>query len=205
MRIYKTPKILTQIIPDIVWRIPNPNHTVFLTFDDGPIPEVTEWVLDVLKSYSALATFFCVGDNVRKYPELLERIKEESHQIGNHTYHHADGWKHSLLNYIHEVETCSKLVPSKLFRPPYGHLKPDQFKELKKQNYKVVYWDLISYDFDKTLSAQDCLKTLKSKTQSGSVIVFHDSLKSISTLRLVLPHFLEFCLQKGFSFGLIPE
>lgn len=204
MRIFKTPKLITKILPDILWRMSPSNPSIYLTFDDGPIPQVTPWVLEILKEYSAKATFFCVGENVKKYPEILKSIKQQGNSIGNHTDHHVDGWKTGLTDYVKEVQECGKRVQSKLFRPPYGHLTPSQYRALK-MNYKIVYWDLISYDFDPRLSPEKCLGMLKWKTQNGSILVFHDSLKSIATLKMILAPFLKYCQDEGYRFEVLPE
>jgi len=202
MRIFKTPAWIKKTLPGIIWS-KNPSiPTLYLSFDDGPIPEATPWVIDTLKDYAAKATFFCVGDNVRKYPHLKDRLLKEGHQLGNHTMHHWDAWKFSQEEYLQDIQQCSQWVESDLFRPPYGHLKPNQYWEIKK-TYRIIYWDLISYDFDPDLSPEKCLRVLKSQTRSGSILVFHDSLKSIRLLKVVLPEFLKFCKDEGYAFETI--
>jgi peptidoglycan/xylan/chitin deacetylase (PgdA/CDA1 family) len=203
MRLFKTPILFQKFFTGILWRIPNPNQTLFLSFDDGPIPEVTPWVLEVLKVHSAKATFFCVGDNVRKYPDIKSRILQEGHSLGNHTYHHLDAWKNNPEKYLEDIEQCSLLVESRLFRPPYGHLNIRTYRALKNR-YKIVYWDLISYDFDPGMSPEYCLEVLKTHTKSGSILVFHDSIKSFTLLQKVLPPFLEYCEKRGYRFESIP-
>lgn len=205
----KTNKVIKKIFNNLVWDIPNSENKIYLTFDDGPIPSVTEWVLDVLKSENIKATFFCIGDNIKKYPEIYKRILTEGHQIGNHTFNHLNGWKTKTNYYIENFKLCetehSKLNPqhSFLFRPPYGKIKPSQSKEIRQLGYKIIMWDVLSYDFDQNISEEECLKKVISNTAQGSIIVFHDSLKAEKNLKYALPKAIQILKNKGFTFDVI--
>lgn len=205
----KTNKVIKKIFNNLVWDIPNSENKIYLTFDDGPIPSVTEWVLDVLKSENIKATFFCIGDNIKKYPEIYKRILTEGHQIGNHTFNHLNGWKTKTNYYIENFKLCetehSKLNPkhSFLFRPPYGKIKPSQSKEIRQLGYKIIMWDVLSYDFDQNISEEKCLKNVISNTSQGSIIVFHDSLKAEKNLKYALPKAIQILKNKGFTFDVI--
>lgn len=200
----KTNYFVKSIFPNYIWDIPNDENKVFLTFDDGPTPEITEWTLAQLKKYEAKATFFCIGNNIEKHPEIFQKIIEEGHTIGNHTFNHLKGWKTSTDKYITNVTLCqSEIVNRKsqiinLFRPPYGKIKPSQSKILRKLGYKIIMWDVLSYDFDQTITPEKCLSNVLKNVQSGSIIVFHDSLKAGQNLRYALPKTLEFLKEKGF-------
>ena len=176
---------------------------MYLTFDDGPIPEVTPWVLQQLKAFDAQATFFCVGENVKKNPEIFQEIIQQKHRIGHHTFNHINGWKTKNKNYFHNVEMGNEMVQSNLFRPPYGKLKRAQIQYLK-QKYKLIMWDVLTYDFDKKTSPQKCLQNVVHNVQSGSIIVFHDSVKAKENLFYTLPRTLGFLKDKGFSFAALP-
>ena len=189
--------IIKKLFSNYVWDIPNNENKVYLTFDDGPTPEITQWTLNQLKEYNAKATFFCIGDNVRKYPEIFQKVINEGHSIGNHTFNHLNGWKTNTSDYIknvklYETEHC------KLFRPPYGKIKPSQSKILRKLGYRIIMWDIISYDFDATISKEQCLENVLKNVKSGSIIVFHDSKKAFSNLEYALPRTLQFLKEKGF-------
>ena len=196
--------IIKKLFSNYVWDIPNNENKVYLTFDDGPTPEITEWTLNQLKEYNAKATFFSIGDNVRKYPEIFQKVINEGHSIGNHTFNHLNGWKTSTSDYIenvkfYETEHCKLNTEyCKLFRPPYGKIKPSQSKILRKLVYKIIMWDIISYDFDNTISKEKCLENVLKNVKSGSIIVFHDSKKAFTNLEYVLPRTLEFLKKKGF-------
>jgi len=195
---------IKKLFSNYVWDIPNNENKVYLTFDDGPTPEITEWTLNQLKEFNAKATFFCIGDNVRKYPEIFQKVINEGHSIGNHTFNHLNGWKTSTSDYIenvklYETEHCKlNTEHCKLFRPPYGKIKPSQSKILRKFDYKIIMWDIISYDFDNTISKEKCLENVLKNVKSGSIIVFHDSKKAFSNLEYALPRTLEFLKEKGF-------
>lgn len=175
---------------EALFRMKKAKKELFLTFDDGPIPGVTDWVLDELKKHQAKATFFCIGKNVKANPGLFERIGQEGHSIGNHTFNHINGWKAGLDEYVNDVEKCSAEFETTLFRPPYGRIKPKQFKAVNK-DYKVVFWDVISGDFDPETSKEKCLANVLNNTRNGSIIVLHDSLKACERMKYILPKILE--------------
>lgn len=196
--------IFKKLFSNYVWDIPNNENKVYLTFDDGPTPEITEWTLNQLKEYNAKATFFCIGDNIGKNPEIFQKVIHEGHSIGNHTFNHLNGWKTNSSDYIenvklYEIEHCKlNTEHCKLFRPPYGKIKPTQSKILRKFGYKIIMWDIITYDFDTKISKEQCLENVLKNVKSGSIIVFHDSKKAFSNLEYVLPRTLEFLKEKGY-------
>ena len=200
----KTPWWLKKIYPDRLWDIATNENIIYLTFDDGPHPVATPFVLNALKKYNAKATFFCIGKNVLQYPAIYNRILDEGHQVGNHTQHHLNGWKTHTTIYLADVAEASTYINSNLFRPPYGRIKASQVKgigeSLKKKSAKIVMWDVLSGDFDESLSKEKCLNNVISKTRPGSIIVFHDSEKAFPRLKYTLPVFLEIFAKKGFSF-----
>ena len=193
------------MFPKRVWAFPFSEKQVYLTFDDGPIPEVTPWVLDELKKHNAKATFFCIGDNVRKHPELFSRIISEGHALGNHTFNHLNGRKTKAEDYIHNVlkadEMMKRSIPQSskpeagsalLFRPPYGKITSKQAKILRNKGYRIIMWDVLSADFDSDVSEEKCLQNVLKNINPGSIIVFHDSLKAEKNLRYALPRVLNF-------------
>jgi peptidoglycan/xylan/chitin deacetylase (PgdA/CDA1 family) len=199
MQFARIPWISKLVYGDALFRITEPNKkAVYLTFDDGPVPEATPLVLDILAKHNVKATFFCVGENVKRNPEIYQRILNEGHGVGNHSYNHLNGWKTNDKEYFENVEECAKVLDSKLFRPPYGRMKYSQYKELKKK-YKVVMWDLLSYDYDAKLSAETCLVMVRKNIRSGSIIVFHDSVKASLKIPVLLNGTLELIKQKGFE------
>jgi peptidoglycan/xylan/chitin deacetylase (PgdA/CDA1 family) len=171
-----------------------------LTFDDGPIPQVTPWVLEQLAAYDAKATFFCVGNNVRRYPDVLRQVIAAGHTIGNHTTHHLDGWRTDNVPYFHDVRHCAKQVKSTLFRPPYGRIKPSQAQFLQR-HYEIVMWDVLSGDFDPELTPEDCYDNVVDNARPGSIVVMHDSLKSEANLRAILPRLLEYYAEQEYAFA----
>ncbi len=185
--------------PHAVWRMDKERRAVYLTFDDGPIPEATPFILDTLALYGAKATFFMVGDNVRKYPELFERIKAEGHQVGNHTYNHWSGFKHDTLSYKRNTERANELIGAHLFRPPHGWMRLAQYLWLGR-TYRIVMWDVVTRDYSRWLTAEEVLAVVKRYTRNGSVITFHDSLKSIDKLRYALPEALRWLQSEGYEF-----
>ncbi|MBG44327.1 MAG: polysaccharide deacetylase family protein [Aequorivita sp.] len=191
------PRFIQRLYPERIWAFSHEKASVFLTFDDGPIPEVTPWVLDELKKHNAKATFFSIGENVKKHPEIFERILSEGHSVGNHTFNHLKGSKTETSKYIENTLLAEKLIHSKLFRPPYGKITSKQAKILQIKGFKIVMWDVISYDYDSTVSEEKCLENVLKNIQSGSIIVFHDSLKAEKNLRYVLPKVLEIIVKKG--------
>lgn len=204
MPLARIPRIAEALYPGAVFRLPQDNKKVaYLTFDDGPVPEATPLVLDILKQYKVTATFFCVGENVQKHPEIYNRILAEGHTIGNHTFNHVDGWTKDAKEYTLNTQKCAELVKTNLFRPPYGRLTLKQFRRLKK-DYKVVFWDVLSMDYDKNLNSEDCLDIVKKYTRPGSVIVFHDSVKTVDKITSLLTKSLDFLTSEGYELKAIP-
>jgi peptidoglycan/xylan/chitin deacetylase (PgdA/CDA1 family) len=186
-----------KFFPSLVTHIRTEEKIIFLTFDDGPVPEATPDVLALLKKFNARATFFCIGNNVTKHPSIYCRIIEEGHSTGNHTFHHLNGWKYNKSSYLEDTILCSQAMQSisevkNFFRPPYGKLKLSQFAALKK-DYKIILWDVLPRDWEKNRSANSCFEIIKRKTKSGSIIVFHDSIKAkdrmLPSLELTLKHY----------------
>lgn len=190
---------LRWIYPKAFWRMDPKEHSVYLTFDDGPIPEATPFILDTLAKYGIKATFFMVGDNVRKYPHLFKRIKAEGHQVGNHTYNHMGSVRHTLKTYVKNTNKANELIHSKYFRPPHGWMRPAAYIWLKRK-YKVVMWDVVTRDYSRLLTAEDVVNNIKTYTRNGSIITFHDSLKSIDKLYTALPESLEWLISQGYQF-----
>ncbi len=205
MYFVKTPHFLQNLFPNFLWRIPAAKEkTLYLTFDDGPIPEVTPWVLEQLATYNAKATFFCVGENVERHDSVFQQVLEAGHSVGNHTQTHANGWDMDNIPYFHNVRHCARLVKSNLFRPPYGRVSPKQ-AEFLQRHYKIVMWDVLSGDFDSEITPKQCLSNVLEATRNGSIIVFHDSLKAMENLSYVLPHVLKYFSTLGYSFKAIPN
>lgn len=209
----KTPKLVPKLFPNYVWNIETGKKELYLTFDDGPTPDVTPWVLNTLKSFNAKATFFCIGKNVEKYPDIFQRIIAEGHSVGNHTYNHLKGWRTKTSEYIENFLLAEKIIGSemrnkkselqKLFRPPYGQIKPQQGTKIIEKGYKVIMWDVLSFDWDKTVSEENCLDNILSKTKPGSIIVFHDSVKASRNMQYALPKALDFFSKEGYTFNII--
>jgi peptidoglycan-N-acetylglucosamine deacetylase len=206
----KTPSLFTHLYPGCLWKIDTDKKVLYLTFDDGPIADVTPFVLDTLKQYQAKATFFCIGKNVEAHPGIFRRIIREGHAIGNHTYNHLNGWQHANTTYFKNIEQCNavlkKFTPPKknapakiLFRPPYGKLKPSQYLKLKTQ-YKIVMWDILTFDYDLNKRRSTVLNTVMKHGAPGAVVVFHDSLKAWPRLQYALPKVLEHFSHKGYKF-----
>lgn len=195
----KTPFWLRKIYPQLIWHKSRKEKTIYLTFDDGPIPDVTPRILKVLKTYHIKATFFCVGDNINKHPQLFEQILKEGHVVGNHTYHHLKGWNTSTDAYITDVERCEKLTQSLLFRPPYGRGTRAQYKALKNK-YTIIMWDIMSGDFDLNLSPEKCLENVIKHTTNGSIVIFHDNIKATPRVLYALPRAIEHWIEEGYTF-----
>lgn len=188
-----------MIYPDALWRMDAGEKNIYLTFDDGPTPDVTEWVLATLETWHAKATFFCIGKNVVSNEALFQKVKLAGHSIGNHTFSHEKGWTCELTTYLKSAEACQQLVSSDYFRPPYGKMSIAQYLKLRKR-YKIVMWDVLTYDYDQTVPATYSLNQSISKTRNGSIVVFHDSVKSFPKLKKMLPLYLHHFTQMGFVF-----
>ncbi len=211
----KTPAIVKRLFPRYVWDIPTNDLVLYLTFDDGPTPEITNWTLDVLKQYNAKATFFCIGNNIEKHPAIFHRIIDEGHTVGNHTFHHARGWKSKTDDYISEVIETQKIIDTmivnrkslrvNLFRPPYGQITSKQGSSLLKLGYKIIMWDVIAFDWKDSITNEKCYQNVISKAKSGSIVVLHDSVKASKHMQYVLPKVLDYFSKKGYEFRRIPE
>jgi peptidoglycan/xylan/chitin deacetylase (PgdA/CDA1 family) len=203
----KVPKIIKLLFFNQVWNIPNSENTIYLTFDDGPTPEITERVLEILDKHQIKATFFCIGDNVRKHPEILQKILSKQHSVGNHTYSHLKGWRTPTKTYINNTEACRMklnsqftIQNSQIFRPPYGKITPWQSYKLRKLGYKIIMWDVLSKDYDASISAEKCYKNVIDNVSPGSIIVFHDSNKAKENILNSLEKTIETLKSKGFKF-----
>ncbi len=199
MIIEQPTKWLRWIYPKAIWRMDKDERSIYLTFDDGPIPESTPFLLETLKEYGAKATFFVVGENVQKHPELLKQIKEAGHRVGNHTFNHWSGARHTTMAYSSNAEKTDALIDSPLFRPPHGWMRMPQYWWLKKK-YQIVMWDLVTRDYSKWVTAEEVLDNVKRYARNGSIITFHDSLKSIDKLRYALPKALKWLKEQGYEF-----
>jgi peptidoglycan/xylan/chitin deacetylase (PgdA/CDA1 family) len=203
MYLVKTPWLLKKLYPKLIWNVDHTSHRLYLTFDDGPIPIVTPFVLNILKQYNAKATFFCIGDNVRKHPEIFEQVKNDGHAIGNHTYNHLKGWKTDDKTYLDNFLQADELLNTSLFRPPYGRIKRSQVKLLKqaKPDLKIIMWNVLSGDFDINLPREKCLQNVMRNTDDGDIVLFHDSLKAKERMEYVLPRAMEQWSKEGFEFS----
>lgn len=199
MLIEQPPKLLRWLYPRALWRMDKNVKAVYLTFDDGPIPEITPWVLDLLDKYNIKATFFLVGDNVRKHPEEFKMILERGHKVGNHTFNHISGLKYLSYNYLANTNKADELIKSKLFRPPHGWMRWGQYMVLSHR-YTVVMWDLVTRDYSKRLNGRQVLDIVKKYVRNGSIITFHDSIKSEKNLKYALPRAIEWLLEQGYEF-----
>jgi peptidoglycan/xylan/chitin deacetylase (PgdA/CDA1 family) len=204
--VHKSPRILKSFYSPFVWEIPTEEPVIYLTFDDGPIPDVTEWVLEQLDTYLAKATFFCIGDNVRKYPDVFIQMLAKGHSIGNHTFNHLKGWNTDDRTYLNNVKQCNEILPveTTLFRPPYGRIKLSQAYPLLN-DYHIVMWDVLTGDFEKYLSAERCLEKTLKYTKAGSIVVMHDSLKAWRNMSYVLPRMLDHFAQLGYRFEALSQ
>ncbi len=198
MYFFKTPFWLKWLYPKRIWDIKTHEKIIYLSFDDGPHPTITPFVLDLLKQYNAKASFFCIGHNVERYPQVYQRILSEGHTAGNHTYDHLNGFGTSNSEYIADIKKAANWIESDLFRPPFGRLKSVQARQLKY--YRIIMWDVLSGDFDPALKKETCLKMVKSKTRSGSILVFHDSEKAWEKLEYVLPELMAYFKAEGYQF-----
>ena len=203
----KTAKIFKSIFNKWTWSFNTSKKEIYLTFDDGPVPVITPWVLAQLDFYNVKATFFCIGDNILKHPEEFQEIIAKEHRIGNHTFNHLKGWKTNTEEYIKNTLLAEEVIPpknEKLFRPPYGKITNSQSKKLRALGYKIIMWDVLSADFDKTLTSKDCTKNVLNKIENGSIVVFHDSEKAFPRLKETLPKVLSVLTKKGYTFKIIP-
>lgn len=214
MFIEQPARFLRWIYPHAIWRMDSSAKTVYLTFDDGPIPEATPFVLDVLARYGIKATFFMVGDNVRKHPDVFRQVVEAGHHIGNHTYNHIGGLRWLSKNYLKNTEKAQEVIDRtlslcssdakagvlRLFRPPHGWMRTDQYRTIRRQGYQIIMWDLVTRDYSRRLNAQEVLANVKRYARNGSIITFHDSLRSIDKLKLILPEALEWLIVEGYEF-----
>jgi peptidoglycan/xylan/chitin deacetylase (PgdA/CDA1 family) len=212
MRFYwiKTNSIIKKIFSKYVWDLPNHESKIYLTFDDGPTPQITEWVLEQLHQHKAKATFFCIGKNIEAYPSIFIKTMNMGHGIGNHTFNHLNGWKTATDDYSANISLCNNSISnlkseaknkkSKIFRPPYGKITAKQAKEVLKQGYKIIMWDVLSADFDQTISSDQCLKNVVSNIKPGSIIVFHDSVKAFKNLKYTLPKVLNYLDENNFVY-----
>lgn len=191
---------LRWLYPGAIWRMDPKERAVYLTFDDGPIPEVTPWVLDVLDRYGIKATFFMVGENACKHPREFEMVKVRGHRIGNHTYNHIGGFRYLSGNYLRNTEKANELLQTDLMRPPHGWMRWEQYVKLRRQGYRIVMWDVVTRDYSRRLNAAQVLENVKRYTRNGSIITFHDSLKSIDKLKQILPQALEWLIAQGYTF-----
>lgn len=204
MLIERPPSLYRILFPEAIWRIKRRGRkVVYLTFDDGPIPEVTPWVLDTLDRYGVKATFFMVGDNVRRHPELLEEIRRRGHSYGNHTMHHVQGIKSSRRAYLRDITEADALIDSPLFRPPHGLLWGGQARAIKRR-YNLVMYDLITRDYNRKLTPQQVFDNVRRYARNGSIIVFHDSLKALHNMQWAMPRAIEWLKQQGYEFDVIP-
>lgn len=203
MLIEQPPLLYRALYKGAIWKKEiEGEKVVYLTFDDGPIPDITPWVLDLLDQYNIKATFFCVGDNVRKYPDIYQMVLDRGHHVGNHTFNHLQGLKTKTKNYLENVELATKYIKSDLFRPPHGHIRLPQFYMLRSQ-YKVVMWDVVTRDYSKVQTPEKVLQNVKKYTRNGSVIVFHDSIKAEKNMKYALPRAIEWLKEQGYSFKLL--
>lgn len=203
----RTPAWMRAFSKKCIWKLQPAEKTVYLTFDDGPNPNVTPFILEQLRRYNAKATFFCIGKNVVEHPDLFQEIFDDGHAIGNHTHNHLNGWKTKTTDYVTNVAEAKKYIPSLLFRPPYGKIKPKQIKALSKKmpGIQFIMWDILSGDFDTSRQPQTCLQQVLFKFRSGSIIVFHDSDKAWERMSYVLPRVLEHFKKKGYKVAALPD
>jgi len=198
----QVPDLLRPLLGKLTWRRDSSSKVIYITFDDGPVPEVTPLVLDLLDKYNIKATFFCVGDNVRKHPEVYAEVVRRGHKTGNHTFNHIKGFSFSEDEYVANVEKAAEYIDSELFRPPYGRIKRSQIKRLQSR-YEIIMWDLITYDYDRKLSKESILRNVKHYSRNGSIVVFHDSIKAKDNMFAVLPMAIEYWNSQGYTYGVL--
>jgi peptidoglycan/xylan/chitin deacetylase (PgdA/CDA1 family) len=202
----KTPWILKKLYPERVWKIKTDEKVLYLTFDDGPNPDASLFVLEQLEKYDAKATFFCIGKNVKENFQIYETILNKGHKTGNHTFHHLNGWKTGDKKYIDDILNAAKIIDSDLFRPPYGRITKFQAKAIsgEKLHLKTIMWDVLSGDFDPSVTGENCYLNVINNAKAGSIIVFHDSLKSLPAVKYALPLILKYYSEKGYQFNILP-
>ena len=194
----QVPEILKSVIKNVVWRINPAKKVIYLTFDDGPNSRVTPLVLDILDRFEVKATFFCVGENVSRFPDVFDEVKRRGHTVGNHTFNHLKGFEYATDYYVRNVKKASEFIDSRLFRPPHGQIKPSQIKALK-DDYRIIMWDFITYDYDKRIEPEKIIAEVKKRSRNGSIVVFHDSLKAEKNVLQVLPEALRFWKENGYE------
>lgn len=198
----KTPFLFKLLLPQLVWEMQTDVKQIFLTFDDGPHPEVTVQVMRILDEYKAKATFFCVGENVKRFDGVYQELIRKGHRTGNHTFNHLNGWKTSRQAYYDNIEQCNTVVDSELFRPPYGRISPRHIPYLKMK-YRIIMWSVLSLDWRRDITPEQCLSNALRYTKAGSIVVFHDSEKAAGNMLYALPRFLEHFTQKGYKFSVL--
>ncbi len=204
MLIEQVPTVFRKLFPKTVWRLPKKEKTVFLTFDDGPIPEETPFVLDILRQHNIKATFFCVGENVKKHPDIFQMVLNDGHVVGNHTYNHLAGFTNFSKHYVDNVGKADEFIHSHLFRPPHGTFRIGEFLYLRR-HYTIVFWDVVTRDYNNKLSGDEVLNIVKRYARNGSIIVFHDSLKASKNMRYALPRAIEYLKSEGYHFDVLSE
>ena len=204
MYLIKTPFWLRAIYPQCIWNIPSKEKVIYLSFDDGPHPEITPFVLEELKKYNAKATFFCIGNNVLKHPNIYEAILQEGHRVGNHTYDHLNGWNTDKEIYLENIKAAANLIDSNLFRPPYGRITKKQIRVVAP-SYKIIMWEVLSGDFDLKINGLTCANNVIKNARAGSIVVFHYSQKAWDRLSVALPKILAYFSSKGYRFEVIPN
>ena len=198
----KTPALIKKLYPECLWDVKTPENIVYLTFDDGPSPQVTPFVLDELKKYNGKATFFCIGKNVKEYFDIYKQVISDGHKPGNHTFNHLNGWRTDDKKYLEDIKEAANIIDSEFFRPPYGRITKFQIRALQEEKFKLktIMWDVLSGDFDIKVSSENCYLNVVNNVKPGSIIVFHDSVKAFPRLEYALPRVLNFFSEKGFQF-----
>lgn len=206
MNNYIKPPAIVRLVAGkrVVWDIPTQEKILYLTFDDGPIPELTPAILDILNQYHVKATFFCVGDNIKKHPDVFKQVISQGHHIGNHTYNHLNGWKTRVDDYVKNVNLFKRHYQTNLFRPPYGKIRPRQILQLSPSN-QIIMWSVLTYDFDTRIDGNQCLQNAIDHIYNGAIVVFHDNIKAAERVLYALPKFLDYCLKNGYKFRLISD